>query len=88
MRADELIERLQALLRRPVDGVVLRRAVGGRLMAHRLEPHDQVNLAAVFDLVALVPVTPALLVSAPAGGAASAAPLTPQMDGGTLAHGC
>jgi len=61
MRANELVTVLQALLQRPVEGVVLRRFVGDRLVAHRLGPEERVDLSTLFDVVALVPVEPVLL---------------------------
>jgi hypothetical protein len=85
MDANELIKRLQALLRRPVDGVVLRRVQAGHLVGHRLGAGEAVDLSTVFDVVALVPVEPALLVSNPPGGISRALALTARGEGGILA---
>lgn len=68
MQAKELNDLLQGLLRHPVDGVVVRRWSGGRLVAQRLGPEETVDLGTLFDVVALVPIEPLFLLKQRSAG--------------------
>jgi len=61
MLGSELMERLSIYLNRPLEGLVLRRMVGGKMLAHRVNPDEMVELRDDVELVALVCLSPAEL---------------------------
>lgn len=63
MRGAELMEAVRRCLRRPLEGLVLRRFVAGRALVHRVSPEEQVDLEAYSEVVALMPFSVAEIAS-------------------------
>ncbi len=59
MFGKELMEAVGRHLNRPLEGLVLRRFVNGRTLAHRVSPEEWVDLEAYSEIVALIPLLPA-----------------------------
>ncbi len=61
MRGQELITELEQKLGQMVEGVIVRRLVGGQYLYHRVGENEEVNLAEYTEVIALVPLPVASL---------------------------
>jgi hypothetical protein len=64
MNGARLAAVLSQYLKRPVEGLVLRRAVGRRLMAYRARLEEPIDLETYSEVIALVPFTRGEVLSA------------------------
>ncbi len=61
MKAGRVLSALKEEMGECVEGLVVRRAVGGRVLAHRPTPDEEIDPRGTFDLVALVAIDPTVV---------------------------
>lgn len=57
MTGKELMDVVSRCLDRPLEGLVLRRVVGGRALVHRVSPQEQIDPEGYNEIIALLPLT-------------------------------